>query len=281
MSEELSQNSLIRDDISELTVKDLREVKEAFDSLGIICWLDWGTLLGAVRDGRMIKWDHDVDLGIMDNDFKKIISIIPELRRRGFNVEGRSLKFYRNLFLTGNRDFNRYGCCITVWPYHKGKYPFYSSHFILPDSYAKNKRAGLLRRTLLFLRELLLSQKVVHVGSARPPSKYMCIAKVLRYLSSSVAPKFKEIFYDVIIMLGLKKILKFYCSIIPEHYFERLETIRFYGMTFNIPSNVRSYLRYHYGEDWETPKERWDWLLQDGSIRILTAQQIIDFFKEG
>lgn len=280
MSEELSQKSLTIDDISELTVKDLREVKEAFDSLGIICWLDWGTLLGAVRDGRMIRWDHDVDLGIIDNDLKKTISIIPELRRRGFHVEGKSLKFYRNFSLTGNRDFSRYGCSISIWPYHKGKHPFYSSHFILPESYAKNKSAGLLRRTLLFLRELLLSHEVVHVKPARSRSKYRCTIRVLEYLASSVPPKFKETLYDIIMMMGSKKILQFYCSIIPEHYFERLETIRFYGMTFNIPSNVRSYLRYHYGEDWETPKKKWDWLHQDGSIRILTAQQIINLFKE-
>jgi phosphorylcholine metabolism protein LicD len=51
----------------ELAVKNLKEVKEIFDRAGVKYWLDSGTLLGAMRDGKIIEWGHDIDLGAMED----------------------------------------------------------------------------------------------------------------------------------------------------------------------------------------------------------------------
>lgn len=48
---------------------------------------------------------------------------------------------------------------------------------------------------------------------------------------------------------------EFRVIVVPKHFFERLNNIEFYGMGFNIPSDVEDYLAYRYGEDWRVPKK--------------------------
>jgi hypothetical protein len=51
---------------------------------GIPYWIDFGTLLGAVRDGGFIPWDSDADLGVDIRDWPRVLDLLPEFERAGF-----------------------------------------------------------------------------------------------------------------------------------------------------------------------------------------------------
>jgi LicD family len=51
---------------------------------GITHWLDFGALLGAVRDERFIPWDIDVDFGILARDRDSVLALCPEVHNAGF-----------------------------------------------------------------------------------------------------------------------------------------------------------------------------------------------------
>jgi hypothetical protein len=53
----------------------------------IVHWLDFGSLLGAVREGRLVPWDSDVDLGILASDMDRVLALRPEIEARGHQMD--------------------------------------------------------------------------------------------------------------------------------------------------------------------------------------------------
>jgi hypothetical protein len=71
------------DHLIELTVF----VHELLDRHGITHWLEYGTLLGAVREGAFIPWDEDVDFGVLEADVRRILALEPEIVARGYAID--------------------------------------------------------------------------------------------------------------------------------------------------------------------------------------------------
>jgi len=65
--------------IPEITQKVLllmmQKIHTILTTNNIKYWVDGGSLLGAVRHSGMIPWDDDIDLGILDKDFEKVIPL--------------------------------------------------------------------------------------------------------------------------------------------------------------------------------------------------------------
>lgn len=65
----------------------LLEVAEILDRLDVPFFLILGTLLGIVRDGCLIPWDRDIDLGVLIEDLSpKIPDILEASREAGWNA---------------------------------------------------------------------------------------------------------------------------------------------------------------------------------------------------
>jgi phosphorylcholine metabolism protein LicD len=99
------------------------DIKKVFDKVELKFWLFHGTLLGAIRDNDWIPWDDDVDVCVMEEDFKPKLKIIrEEFMSLGFIVRdpgksvGTKLNIYRyrqknsidGLFLDPKYENNKY-----------------------------------------------------------------------------------------------------------------------------------------------------------------------------
>ena len=65
----------------------LKVAKAAFDEVGVFFWLDFGTLLGAHRDGRLISHDSDIDVAVFLKDYNPKIK--DTLLEHGFSFQHR------------------------------------------------------------------------------------------------------------------------------------------------------------------------------------------------
>jgi hypothetical protein len=53
----------------------------------IVHWLDYGSLLGAVREGELIRWDGDVDFGMLQHDRAALLGLADEVELAGHHLD--------------------------------------------------------------------------------------------------------------------------------------------------------------------------------------------------
>ena len=61
--------------------KLINKISIFLDEYKIEYWLDGGTLLGAVRNGKIIPWDDDIDLAIPKESYEKLYNIVLNLQQ--------------------------------------------------------------------------------------------------------------------------------------------------------------------------------------------------------
>jgi len=75
-----------------LALKMLRHVCEFLDNESIEYVLEAGTLLGIIRENRLLPWDNDLDITITDNFVEQLLRIKWKLRLKGYRTRIRRYK---------------------------------------------------------------------------------------------------------------------------------------------------------------------------------------------
>jgi len=88
-------------DAEKAAVRLLHESVDILNKTGNEHWIEGGTLLGAVRDGKLIPWDHDLDMGMKYVSNEQMETVIKALRNR-FYVRVLSFHRERNVWKMGN-----------------------------------------------------------------------------------------------------------------------------------------------------------------------------------
>lgn len=73
--------------VQERNLKLLRFFRDLCVKYDLKYWLDFGTLLGAVRHKGFIPWDDDLDVGMMRGDYEKLMGVLKS------DLEGTGYKF--------------------------------------------------------------------------------------------------------------------------------------------------------------------------------------------
>jgi len=222
---------------AEIAVENLREVKDVLDKNDVEFWLDSGALLGAVRDGKKIEWDTDIDLGTWYTNVTQLTSIFPEFKKKGFSAF-LDMKWGAMSILRGGVDNavnvslyrEESDCAWTIW-------------------IVREKRVA-----KVLYRCVSVSNTRVYAKDPLKNKYFLSVLPLtLKQLITNTA-------WSQLNRLGCMVLV-----VVPKHFFEKLECLRFYGMEFNVPSDVEDYLAYRYG-DWRMPARHWVYHRDDGAI---------------
>ncbi len=82
-------------------------VSDLLKMLNIHYWIDWGTLLGAIRNGKIIPWDFDIDIGIFHKDVVKLLDAENTIGKDGYEFAvDRNRKYARKIRFFGKEGFD-------------------------------------------------------------------------------------------------------------------------------------------------------------------------------
>jgi len=90
-------------------IKHLERLGKLLRDNGIKFWLDGGTLLGAVRNGKMVPWDYDADISVYHDDVEKIESLTPLIEAEGYGFRAERDEKYTKIirfFTKGKYEFH-------------------------------------------------------------------------------------------------------------------------------------------------------------------------------
>ena len=231
---------------------------KVLESLNIFFWLDFGTLLGAVRDKSITDWDHDFDFSVWDIDREKLLLAKNILISKGYKViieknlpwfegimqiyiprnnldkdsKGRLIKGIDHIDINVYTKINDEACIRMINEPSNSKstgviaYQLFRMLNKLDPKYSDNRRSGLKKKTILSLVDLLPND-------------------VKRFVSFLA--------WKVYLYNGESSWL-----ISPTQLLSEFTTITLYGIDFKIPKEYEKYLEYWYSPKWRIPDGSWD-----------------------
>ena len=228
----------------EKAIKSLRKIKKILDTHKINYWLDEGTLLGAIREKKIIEWDHDIDLSIWYKDLEKIKPLFDEINKTGVEV----------CFFEGQKHIDLVG---------KGFKIDINLYHLIEDKatrmwYAQNKFGEILDYLIWILHIKNPKIKVSKI----PLFITKHLVKLSNKLPISMNKNISKTLFKIYETKGSKPIQ----MAVPSYYFINLTNLEFYGMSFKVPKKTEEYLEYRYGKDWRIPKRDYVYTNDDYSI---------------
>ncbi|ACL03021.1 LicD family protein [Desulfatibacillum aliphaticivorans] len=225
------------------------EILDVFKENGINCWLNYGALLGMVREGRLLPWNNDAELCFWYTDeiAGKLCKITDILNQKGYHAFFYSSigavstwKKGVNINLNGVWTEGEYAVRPHETPHKSGAAPLISQVLYwcavfmgtYPSGFAGNNGFRVLSKKEM-IKVAMVSFFRLFPGRLR---KKWCLSLIK--WAAMTGGRFQK-------------------TAVPANLYSSMILIDFYGSRVPVPEKAESLIELIYGEDWNVPKESW------------------------
>ena len=232
------------------TIKATCSILETCKKHNLQVWICYGALLGLIREKRLLPWNNDVELMILEskNYHKKIIALAQELSNQKYHCI-----YHKNLSALSIKTVKE-GVNINI-NFAKN----YKGYIIRPHepNGGRDKDINIFSKFFWWIALLINSRSFVslknfHKISLKYKSNYL-ISSLFYLLPISLKEFLSKTFHLISNKIGKRSI----STALPVDLILPLKVTEFYGTTQLIPGKPEDLLCYLYGSDWKTPREKW------------------------
>lgn len=216
------------------------KIIEILNKNNINYWICQGTLLGIIRDKKLIPWDHDIDIAVWSGSVskKKIINIMESNHftlKKKYEIENDLLTFIK---LGGREvDFNFYQ---TKKEKESNREIAYVKWYIPRNFFFKIIEALSMAKTYNGKLKILIRSFSFFEVIFNKFKKFL-INKKMFYISAGYTQ--------------------------PMDLLREFKDINFLGINLTVPKKSEEYLSYVYGTNWKVPKRNFNWITDSPSTK--------------
>ena len=229
----------------------LSDIMDCTYEIGIVLWLECGTLLGFIRDRDYIPWEMDLDFGARVEDLELAQSerFKNTMEQLGYQVD--LYESYWHIAVPGSE------CHADI-----NLYTFGSDHLAIvplrgPGSSVVARAVDSAIR-IMTQRPLGLSKKsnrARDIWRIRLQRTFRWFPRPL----SSVFAQLLQWLFDRHLNMDIS-------WRVPTYLISRYHSEQFHNVNVFVPEQALEYLAYRYGDDWRVPRRCYDTWKEDGAI---------------
>ena len=215
-------------------IKILSDIKQLCNNSDIKYWIDFGTLLGAVRHKGFIPWDSDIDICVLRDDFLKLIPLLKDFYKETNIVVrefGYTNSFQLRLYYKDNDEFG-----VDIFPMDSYYKTNITQEEVVSISAKIKNATDILRKKCK--KDSSFATNILEVRKFIKDIQNEIILE--RHNCNVNEP---ALFYGIDFPIPYKNLIKNYDLIFP------LKTILFEGDEYSCPNDVVANLKYHYGSN--------------------------------